>query len=322
MKPHFLQSSAWEKYQKLEGKTTFRLKEKNFEAMAILETTPLGNYLYCPYGPTLNPKIDQKKALSEALGGLENLAKKQKAFFVRIEPTIALNTPEAPKNTDSLSVSDFKQLGLKKSHDLNPAHTWVVDLTQPEDELLKNMGKSKKRYYRANLKNGTVIRQSKDPEEISILTTMLKEVSAKNHFSPQTSSRLKNQLKSDFSTLYIAEKDGTPLAATLVYDDKDSRFYAHVATSDEGKKIEAGLALSVQMILDAKKKGAKNFDFWGVTTSQDKNHPWYGFSKYKMSFGGSLVTYAGTWDFPINKSRYSLYRIIRKLNRLKRKFLH
>lgn len=308
MKSHFLQSSAWEKYQQLEGHTTFRLQEKSFKAMAILETTPLGNYLYCPYGPTLDPK-SPKTALKSALDSLSKLAREQNAFFIRIEPTIAFSS------------SDLKSLGLKKSHDLNPAHTWVVDLTQPEDELLKNMGKSKRRYWKANLKNGTVIRQSKDPEEISLLTTMLKAVGAKNHFSPQTSSRLKNQLKSDFSTLYIAERDGKPLATTLVYDDDDSRFYAHAATSDEGKKIEAGLALSVQMILDAKAKGAKNFDFWGVTTSQDKNHPWYGFSQYKMSFGGSLVTYSGTWDFPLSRSRYALYCIIRKINRLKRKLL-
>lgn len=308
MKSHFLQSSAWEKYQQLESHTTFRIQEKNFEAMAILETTPLGNYLYCPYGPTLDPKSPQT-ALKSALDSLSKLAREQNAFFIRIEPTIAF------------SPSELKSLGLKKSHDLNPAHTWVVDLTQPEDDLLKNMGKSKRRYWKANLKNGTVIRQSKDPEEISLLTTMLKDVSAKNHFSPQTSSRLKNQLKSDFSTLYIAERDGKPLATTLVYDDDDSRFYAHVATSDEGKKVEAGLALSVQMILDAKARGAKNFDFWGVTTSQDKNHPWYGFSQYKMSFGGSLVTYSGTWDFPLSRPRYALYRVIRKINRIKRKLL-
>ena len=44
------------------------------------------------------------------------------------------------------------------------------------------------------------------------------------------------------------------------------------------------------MIIDAKHNGRKKFDFWGVTTSEDPNHPWYGFTKFKKSFGGELVT--------------------------------
>ena len=56
-----------------------------------------------------------------------------------------------------------------------------------------------------------------------------------------------------------------------------------------------------------------------ITTSEDKNHPWYGFTQYKKSFGGFEVDYSGTWDFPLNKRKYSLYKKIRKANRLLRK---
>lgn len=307
MDQHFLQSSAWEKYEELEGHKTFRLNEKDFSALAILHSTPLGNYLFCPYGPTLKSNYNPNATLKTVLHSLSKLAREQNAFFVRIEPTFPLSNPEA------------KSLHLHKSHDLDPAHTWAIDLTQSREELLKQMRASSVQYWRSSAKKGLKIRQTKDPEAISILTSLLQAVSEKDHFQPQTEAHLKSQLQSGFATLYIAELDHQPLAASLVYDDSTTRFYAHAATSNEHRKINAGIVILIQMILDAKDRGAKIFDFWGITTSEDPKHPWYGFTKFKKSFGGYQINYAGTWDLPLSPIKYQLYRIIRCLNRLKRK---
>lgn len=317
MEAHFLQSKTWEKYEQLEGYHTFRLDEPDFSALAILHTTPVGNYLFCPYGPTLKTANSTPKALENslksALQSLSQLAKEQNAVFIRLEPTLALNEQY------SLTTAQFQALGLHKTHDIDPAHTWMVDLTAPEAEILQNMRKSNVQYWRSHAKKGLSIRQTQDPAEISALTSLLAQVSAKDHFNPQDETHLANQLKAGFATLYLAEYQGQVLAASLVYDYADTRFYAHAATSDAERKLAAGTVLLVQMILDAKARGAKQFDFWGVTTSEDPKHPWYGFSQYKRSFGGHLVTYAGTWDYPIQTTRYRLYSLIRSLNRFKRK---
>lgn len=305
---HFLQSPTWENYEQLEGKTTFRLKEPSFEAMLILNSTPLGNYLYCPYGPAL--KDNSLDSLKTALGSLSQFARQHNAFFLRIEPTF----PFPPE--------ELKRLGLKKSHDLNPAHTWAIDLTQPQEEILKNMRKSNVQYWRSSAKKGLTVRTSKNPADITILASLLQAVSERNHFNPQTTEHLKRQLQSGFATLYIAEYQGQNLAASLVYHDGDTRFYAHAATSNQERKLAAGIVLLVQMILDAKNQGAKTFDFWGITTSTNPKHPWYGFTQFKKSFGGHEVDYAGTWDLPLDSLRYHLYQIIRQINRTKRKILH
>lgn len=310
MKPHFLQSSAWKNFQKLENHTTFELSGDDFSALAILKTTPVGNYLYCPYGPTLDTSKSPKSALRHALDALAQLARDQKAFFIRIEPTFPFPATE------------LQSLGLQKSHDLNPAHTWILDLTQPQDVILKSMRKSNVQYWQSSAKKGLKVRTSQDPAEISILSSLLKAVSAKDHFTPQDKSHLRRQLEAGFATLYIAEFEGQPIAAALIYDYTDTRFYAHAATSNKQRKLAAGTVLLVQMILDAKNAGKSTFDFWGITLSEDPSRPWYGFSKYKQSFGGSPVTYAGTWDYPINPLRYRLYKTIRHLNRLKRKLFH
>ena len=74
--------------------------------------------------------------------------------------------------------------------------------------------------------------------------------------------------------------------------------------------------------MEAKEAGKKRFDFWGVTTSEDPSHPWYGFTQYKKSFGGELVTYSGTYDLVTNAAKYKAYGLLRKANRLKRKVLN
>lgn len=317
MKQHFLQSADWEKYQKLEGSSTFRLDTPDFSVLAILKPTPLGNYLFCPYGPTLKrdstPEAT-RNSLAEALNALRALAREQQAFFVRIEPTLDLeNGP--------LLTKDFAQLGLKKTRDLEPAHTWIIDLTQDEADILHQMRGSNVQYWRSHGKKGMQIRTSQNPEDIAILFSLLNDVASKDRFTPQDEAHLRKQVEAGFATIYLVDFEGEHLAAALAYDDADTRFYAHAATSDKERKLAAGTVLLVQMILDAKARNAKTFDFWGVTTSEDPRHPWYGFSKYKRSFGGQLATYAGTWDLPLNSLRYRLYKIVRQINRLKRKLI-
>ena len=326
MKQHFLQSTAWEQYQSLEGKTTFRLRGIDYDILAILESTPLGNYLFCPYGPTLQSPTPAN--LQHALKALTKLAQTKQAIFVRLEPTFSLTQSSAPHANSSFPFPELEKLGLKKSHDIDPAHTWVLDLTEPESTIFANMEKEKARLWRNHQKKGIKIIKTKDPTKITILTSLLKSVGSRNHFTPQAQTHLENQLKSGFATLYIAELEDpstqqtVPIAASLVYDYDQVRYYAHAAADMEHRKLVAGTILLVQMIVDAKNAGTKLFDFWGITTSTDPNHPWYGFTKYKKSFGGRQVDYAGTWDLPLHPVRYRLYQALRATNRLRRKLHH
>ena len=87
MERHFLQSPAWAKFEKAEGREVFERKGDGFSYLAVKHETPLGNYLYCPYGPT----VENAGAMKAALDSLTELAQEQKAFFVRVEPTIVMS---------------------------------------------------------------------------------------------------------------------------------------------------------------------------------------------------------------------------------------
>ena len=105
----------------------------------------------------------------------------------------------------------------------------------------------------------------------------------------------------------------------MVYDDEDTRYYIHAAADYAHRKLGAGSSIIIEEILDAKNKGLKYFDFWGITTSTDKNHPWYGFTQFKKSYGGVEKIFSGTYDIPVNKIKYRLYSLLRPLNKLRKK---
>lgn len=322
---HFLQSHEWEKYEKLEGEKTFWREGEGFHSLVLLKTTPIGNYLYVPYGPALK----SVEYFEDTINDLKELAEEQNAFFIRVEPTFPV-VDKIDSKTDRddgvvvdknavILISMMKRLGLKKSHDIDPAVTWVVDLPETEDELRKIVHRKRFRDWRNAEKVGLKFRTSKDPEEIVILSSLLEKMSKERHFNPQDENHLKNQLKAGFATLYVAELEGKPVAASLLYDYNDTRFAVHAADDPEYHSLYPGVRLTIQKMVDAQRAGKKYYDFWGITTSNNPKHPWYGFTKYKKSYAGRQVDYAGTWDLPMDKLKYAFYSVLRKINRLKRK---
>lgn len=305
MKQHFLQSESWESFLQSQGEKTFRLNGDNYSVMCVLKETPVGNYLFAPYGPSIESIHD----LGDALKAIEELAKEHNCIFARLEPI------------NKLSAKTTAKLKLKKTTDLDPKHTIILDLTPSDEEILQNMNQSRRNFYRNYAKKGITVRQSKDKADAKILIDFLSKITGSRHFSTHSEKYLTDQLDFDFATLYIAEFENQPIGAALCYDSNDTRFYAHAAANDEFRKQQPGVAILTQMIMDAKHNGQKYFDFWGATDSTDEKHPWYHFTQYKLSFGGNMIEYGGTYDHIINKPKYQFYTTLRKLNRAKRKIL-
>ena len=93
-----------------------------------------------------------------------------------------------------------------------------------------------------------------------------------------------------------------------MYDSEDTRTYAHASMSFEHRRLSANNPLVSTMMLDAKAKGLKRFDMFGIAPEGEPNHPWAGFTGFKKSFGGYPVTLPGTWDLPVHALPYKAYR--------------
>ena len=308
MKIPITQSKEWHKLQSDLGEADFFEKGNNYQFLAILKRTKYNNYLYLPYGPIAKDKA----AFRSVLKRLSNLAGEHNCDFIRIEPFNADFINCLPKNA-------------RKSIDLNPELTWVLDLDGTPESLQKKLPSRLLRYYRKLSANNLEIVTSKEPDDIMHLLKLQRALASKKGINTFSETYLKTELAQPFSTLYLLKhtnpdtKEHEIIAAGLVFDDKDTRYNLQGAQSDQGRKLHGTGILTIQLILDAKAKGLKYFDFWGIAPEgAPSSHPWAGFTNFKKTFDGRIVKHAGTYDIVLKPFRYKIYQLLRKLNRMTR----
>ena len=301
------QSESWHKLQADLGEKSTLKTGKNFHYLAIEKSTPTGNYLYLPYGPVATTQA----GFDEALKSLEELAKTTHSIFIRIEPQKDdINLPKS----------------ARKSHDLNPKETWVLDLKGIEDDLKSKLPSRLLRYHRNAEKNGIKVEASHDPEDIKHLLDLQRELAKEKGISTFSEHYLKTEAAQPFSTIYLVKytnpetKQTEIVAAGLVFDDDTTRYNLQGAQNDQGRRLHATGILTIQLINDAKNKHLETFDFWGIAPDDaPDSHPWKGFTAFKKTFAGTERQYKGTYDIVLNPFKYHLYQLLRQINRLVRR---
>lgn len=324
------QTKNWEIFQKSLGESVIFEENPDFSLLAIVKSLKIGgSYLYLPYGPYLR----QKNAAESAYKAIEALGRQKNVTFIRIEP----QQPEI--------VSEWlKRPNVKKSKDLSPAETWILDLTPDLAEIYQNMKQNTRNLCKNYAKKGVSVEISKNPaRDIKILADFQKQVGRARNFTAYSEKYLAAEAAQDFATLYLAyftpnnslppessAKTGAknpagraqkiPVAASLFFDHGDTRYYMQSASDQSYRKLPATYAILNEAIKDAKAKNLKNLDFWGIAPDgADKDHPWAGFTGFKKSFGGREVTYTGTYDIVLKPAQYKLYQLARRGNRFLRR---
>ncbi|WP_026529522.1 lipid II:glycine glycyltransferase FemX [Haematomicrobium sanguinis] len=308
MNSHFLQSEAWSVFHEAMGHTTHRRSGDGWEFLAVEEDGGGGlKRLYTPYGPT----VDSEAALEDALTALVALAKQVKAAYVRVQPSGPGLTPGA-----------IAALGLKPIKHSQPEHTWRLDLTQDAEAILNGMAGKKRNLYRNYTKKGMSYRVSTDPADVEDLIRLMHGVEDANDVNFHEDEYFRTQARAlmprGFARLHfidLAKEDGTtePIGAALSYDGDEVTYYAYAAASHEFRKLPASTVLLAEMIMRAKDDGQKTFDFYGITDSEDPDHPWAGFTKFKKTYGGYQHDFSATYELGVNKPAYWLYSLARKI---------
>lgn len=303
---YFLQTPQWADFQRSLGRTVHEQSGPGWRFVAVEEKNPAGKVLYAPYGPV----ADSLETFDAALAALVVLARKCGAAFVRIEPVSAGLVPAEAQTV-------LRSRGLRPAPvNQQPELSWIVDLDRDFKDVLAAMKPVNRNLYRNIHKKDVTFRASQDPEDIRVLLNFLHMTAKRSGFKPQSDEYLtqvaRSLMPAGAATLFIAERHGGPIAAALAYDSADTRTYAHAALDDSHRKLSAGIPLLVTLMADAKEKGLKYVDLWGVAPEDDPSHKWAGFTAFKKSFGGREIAYPGTWDLPVKKIRYGAYQLARK----------
>jgi len=303
---HPLQSLEWGKFREKTGIKVVRINNLQFTIHSLPHTKYTIGYL--PKGLDIDKKM---------LDTLLEIGKKENCIFVQLEP-----------NVEKINNKKYKLKNLfPSSRPLFTKYTFILDLTKPEDELLKNMH-SKTRYNtKLAEKKGVKIIEDNSNKAFEEYLRLTKETTQRQNFYAHSEKyhRLmwetlkpnvneqpdKNKLTAHLLT---ATYNKEILATWIVFILGDTLYYPYGASSTKHREVMASNLMMWETIKFGKKLGLKNFDMWGALgVNPDSKDPWYGFHKFKEGYGAKHVEFVGSYDYVLNKKLYFIYNILNNL---------
>lgn len=288
MSKHICQSSEWAKFKESYGNKPVKIGEYTFFKTKV-PFLPL--YVgYCPKADLTKVAFDEAK----------RIARKEKCIFVKFDP-INL-APLEPLCTLTPSKSIFAQ------------ETILLDLKPPLQTLYANF--KQKTRYNVGLaqRKGVVVREGKTTEDLETFLILQKKTAKRQGFyvHPDTYFRKMWEIfyPKGLVKMLIAEAGGKPAAAWIFFVYDNVFYYPYGASDYQFRDYMASDLMMWKAIELGKKLGCKQFDMWGATSN--KNDPWWGFTRFKLGFGGELVKFADSKDLVINKPLYCLFELVNK----------
>jgi lipid II:glycine glycyltransferase (peptidoglycan interpeptide bridge formation enzyme) len=279
---HPLQSWQWGEFRKAWGNEVVRFSS----GQIIFSKVPF-------LGLTIGTFIKGIKPTKAMLEELKKIGREKNAIFIKLEPNV---------------VSDDTSL-LKKycvpGKRLFTPESFIVDLTKPEDELLKSFS-SKTRYnIRLAQKHGVEVVEDNSEEAFKKYLELTFATAKRQGFYAHTKKYhqlMWDYLHDSIAHLLTAKYKGKILTAWILFVWKDTLYYPYGASSEEHREVMANNLMMWKAILFGKKLGLKKFDLWGKEEGK-------GFTKFKEGYNPKVVTFIGTWDLVINKPVYTIYRL-------------
>lgn len=315
---NFLHSWLWGDFHTVLGHRVIRMgfyeKKKLVGVMLmIIEDARRGRHGIVPAGPILD--WTNTKLVTKAFDVIKTLGRQEDCVFIRVRPQLESQSSEA---------GAFKQYGFKSAPmHLHAELTWQLNLTQSEDEILANMRKKTRYEVRQVEKNKINVSETRDPDAIDRFYDIQLETARRQNFVPFSKKFLKEQFKmfaaEDKAVLFEAHKGGKLLAQAFIIFYGEEAAYHYGTSTDENRNLPGAYALQWAAIKEAKRRGLKRYNFWGVTKPEQTEHRFYGVSIFKRGFGGFEVEYLHAQDLIISKSKYLINSLVENVRKRLRK---
>ncbi len=295
--PYF-QSWNWGEVQKKLGVRLWRLGIDIGDSLSgVFQITDVsarrGHYLHVRHGPLLLPFSEE--LFDQFLFYIVGLAKEHSCFFIRISPFL---------KKDTIPSSFFKRRGFNMApiHNMDAEICWTLDITKSEEQLLLGMRKSHRYLVRKALAMGITITHTKDVSQLDQFIPLYRELHERKRFTPHRGlfEEFETFAQDDSMLLYLATFEKKIISGALIAFVGDMAIYRHGATLFEYRTIPASYVIQWEAIKEAKKRGKKLYNFWGVSPTLSQKHPWYGLTLFKMGFGGQKEEFVHAQDKPLS----------------------
>lgn len=315
---NFLQSWQWGEFHLSRGKQIVRRGvydggDLSGVYVGIVETARRGTYLTVAGGPIVDW---QNRPLVESLAAdMRSQGQKLNCVFVRVRPQLE-------QSEDSLRL--FQGLGFSKApYYLSVEHAGVLDLEKSEEETLKGMRQRLRRALRKAEKNDILVETSTDPADIAEFYQIQLQTARRHDFTYFSEDFLKKQFEAfaidGSAVLYTARYQGEILAQNFMIFYGNEASYHYGVSTELGTKLSGAPLLHMQAMRDARERGIKRYNFWGIVDETDTKHRFYGVSVFKRGFGVTDLRYTPAQDLVIRKLPYMVGWLIETGRRWVRK---
>ena len=269
-----------------------------------VEPARRGRHLAVAGGPLLD--WSDRALVSATFADLKSEGKRLNCAFVRVRPQLELS---------DRAERVFQTHGLRKAPIyLSVEYAGVLDLTQTEEEILKNASQRIRRALKKAEKNGLTVETSTDPQDIQTFYRIQLETARRHDFFAFGEKFLTEQFKAlaahGEAVLYTAKYGDDILAQNFMIFYGNEASYHYGVSSELGTKLSGAPLLHFAAMRDARTRGIQRYNFWGIVAEDDTKHRFYGVSVFKRGFGVSELKYLPAHDLVLSRPRYALTYLI------------
>lgn len=288
----------------------FGVFKHDTELVAVFQTVLIrakrGHFVHVRHGPVCNTQ--DKQLWKEVTDFLIDYTKKHRALFFRVSPLI-----------DSDYHTVLVELGYQSAaiHAMDAEYCWVLPLDSTEEEILKNMRKTTRYEIKRAEKMGVEVIKTTNPKDYVHFDALYKATAERQGFVPHTGIEEEFELFSqeNQAMLFLGKYQGDVIAAAIILFTGTQGIYHHGAS--HSNKIPASYLIQWEAIKEAKKRGMRQYNFWGIAPDGIEHHPWNGITLFKKGFGGHELQYLHAHDFPVSPF-YLLPKSVETIRRMRK----
>ncbi len=278
----------------------------------VVEAAKRGRHLAIAGGPILNwGKLD---LVEHIFADMRTQGQAHKCAFVRVRPQLE-------RSHESLAL--MERLGAKPAPMyLSVEFAGILDLEKSEDEILTGMRQRLRRALRKGAKNNIEIEKSTDPADIHEFYEIQMQTAGRHGFVAFSEDFLTKQFTAfaghGEAVLYKAKYQGEVLAENFMIFYGNEASYHYGVSSELGTKLSGAPLLHMEAMRDARRRGIKRYNFWGIVGEDETWHRFYGVSQFKRGFGVEELKYVPAHDLILKPGRYAITKLIEGIRKKKR----
>lgn len=275
----------------------------------VVEAAKRGRHLAIAGGPILD--WGNLKLVEAIFQDMRAQGEAQNCVFVRVRPQLE-------RSESSLKL--MQSLGAKPAPMyLSVEFAGVLDLNKSEEEILTGMRQRSRRALRKAAKNGITVEKSTNPEDIHEFYQIQMQTAGRHGFVAFSEDFLLKQFtalaKNGEAVLYSAKYQGETLAQNFMIFYGNEASYHYGVSSELGTKLSGAPLLHMEAMRDARKRGIKRYNFWGIVEEDEIHHRFYGVSCFKRGFGVTELKYVPAHDLVLKPGKYAITKVIENIRK-------